>query len=271
MPNCRRRLRRTGYRYHSTADDERVATLYAFVHCLGSATVSLSLLYTVHLHRSVSSINHKSQITMSLRLSSSVSSSLTIFEQDVNVSAVEKSNCFKFLSVILKNLLKSGEDPKYRQLRLSNAKVQRITAHAAVMAFLKQTIGFETVQEDGESLLKIVSNMQGTTVLEAALSQVTTSQERVSLLLPRTVSNSSSAASLPDVQLTEKQKYRKVQEEKDVLEKEEARAARKRTVAQIKADKHTRENDPNWKPSVNAAAAKAGDSINTFRDKFGEE
>lgn len=47
--------------------------------------------------------------------------------------------------------------------------------------------------------------------------------------------------------------------------------SRKRTVAQIKADKHVRENDPNWKPATSAAASKSGEAMTTFRDKFGEE
>jgi hypothetical protein len=211
-----------------------------------------------------------------MRLSSS-NTSLITFEHDVNVSAVAKSECFKFLAVILKNLLKS-DDPKFRQLRLSNAKIQRITAHAAVMSFLQQTACFDHVQENGESLLRIhpISRAPSQTALESALKEVTAAQERVEFHLPRTVSHSSSNASLSSAcdtlqPRTEKQKARKLAEEQAVSDKEAARVARKRTVSQIKADKHVRENDPNWKPSVSAAAAKSGDvSITTFRDKFGE-
>jgi len=187
---------------------------------------------------------------------------LSTFEHDVNVSASTKRECLKFLTVILKNLGK--DEPKYRQLKLSNAKVQRLTsAHPAIMSYL-QSLGFSTVQEDGESLLRCA---QPPANLESELSHVSAALDRVAPAA--VISHSSSAASLPDMQ-SEKQKARKLKEEKEELEKEAARVARKRTVNQIKADKHVRENDPNWKPSVSAAAAKSGDSMSTFRDKFGE-
>lgn len=194
--------------------------------------------------------------------------SLLTFEHDVNVSAARKSEVLKFLAVILKNLLKS-DDPKYRQLRLNNAKIERMTAHAAVMSYLQQVLGFQSVLEDGESFLRIVNQVPSETALQSALQDVAAAQERVESLLPKTISNSSSTASLPEM-LTEKQKARKLAEEAEAAEKEAARTARKRTVAQIQADKHVRENDSNWKPSVSAAAAKSGDTMTTFRDKFGE-
>ena len=81
-------------------------------------------------------------------------------------------------------------------------------------------------------------------------------------------SSSSSKASASG--MSEKQKARLLREEQLRKEKEQAKESRKRTAAQIKADKHVRQNDPNWKPSVNAAAAKAGTSLQTFRDKYGE-
>jgi hypothetical protein len=194
--------------------------------------------------------------------------SLQTFEVDVNVSNVNKAEVFKFLAVILKNLLNS-DDPKFRQLRLSNAKIQRITAHAAVMSYLQQVVGFEMIQENGESLLRIVGAALSGLSLQSSFEEVTAAKERVTSLIPTTVSNSSSVASLPE--LTSKQKTRKMMEEKAVLEKEAVKKARKQTVANIKADKHVRENDPNWKPAASAAAAKSGVVMNTFRDKFGEE
>lgn len=231
---------------------------------------------------------------MRLTLSSNPNiSSLQTFEHDVNVSAVVKAEVFKFLAVILKNLLKS-DDAKYRQLRLgsSNPKIQRLTAHSAVMSFLQHVVGFDLVtehqeeqqpgeqQQQSQQFLRIVSRLPSAAALQSALEQVTAAQERVDSSIPKTVSNSSSATSLPDIVmttepslllLTEKQKARKLAEQHAVREKEATKHARKRTVAQIQADKHVRENDPNWKPSVSAAAAKSGDAaILTFRDKFGE-
>lgn len=195
---------------------------------------------------------------------SSTSNALSTFEHDVNVSASTKRECLKFLSVILKNL-SNKDEPKYRQLRLSNAKIRRLTtAHPAIMSYL-QGLGFATVEEDGESLLRCT---QPPATLEAELRAVAAALERAAPAAAAVIGNPGSAASLPE--LSEKQRARKLREEREAAEKEAARAARKRTQAQIRADKHARENDPNWKPSVSAAAAKAGDSMSTFRDKFGE-
>jgi PUB domain len=183
---------------------------------------------------------------------------LSTFEHDVNLSAATKHECLKFLATILKNL--SKDDPKYRQLRLGNAKIQRITStHPSIMSYL-QMLGFATVQEDGETLLRCAVPPAN---LASELGHVTAACERVA---PAIISHSNSAASLT----TEKQKARTLAEQKEAEEKEAARVARKRTVQQIKADQFVRQNDPNWKPSVSAAAAKSGDSMTTFRDKFGE-
>jgi hypothetical protein len=141
-----------------------------------------------------------------------------------------------------------------------------MTHHAAVMSYLQQLVGFDMVHENGESLLRILYRVPSEMSLQSALQEVTSSQERVESLIPKTVSNSSSAASLPEM-LTEKQKARKLAEEAAAADKDAARTARKRTVEQIKTDKHVRENDPNWKPSVSAAAAKSGDAMTTFHKK----
>ena len=70
--------------------------------------------------------------------------------------------------------------------------------------------------------------------------------------------------------LSEKQKARKLLQEKEVIEKELARKERQRQKVLLQQDKWTRENDPNWKPGLSAACAKSGSSISTFRDKYGE-
>jgi hypothetical protein len=71
--------------------------------------------------------------------------------------------------------------------------------------------------------------------------------------------------------LSEKQKARILLEQKEQLKKEEARRHRAKTSALIKQDKYVRQNDPNWKSGVSAAAAKSGDGIATFRDRHGDE
>jgi PUB domain len=210
-------------------------------------------------------------LTMRLNLNTGLHGYLHTFEQDVNLSPAAKAETLKFLTVILKNLLKS-DDVKYRQLRLGNAKIQRMTSHVAVMGYLlSSSIGFEHVQEDGgEYVLKIRSEPVRDS-LERALVDATDALGSVEGLIPKTVSTSSSSASLSGMEApSERQKARMLRDEAERIEREVAREERKRTVHQIKTDKHVRENDPNWKPSVAAAVAKAGDTMSTFRDKFGE-
>ena len=209
---------------------------------------------------------------------------LSTFEHDVNVSKKEKSTVFKLLKIVTKNLLSSPEEPKYRQLKTSNPKIQTLTRHPPIVSFLMNQLKFQqTVDaETNEPLLKIPDGVSPeTTVLEAAVKATNAAYDRTADIVPSahkgSTTNSSSTRTNPKIlqhqtssNMSEKQKARILAEQKELKEKEEAKQARKRTAAQIKADKYVRENDPNWKPSVSAAAAKAGDSMSTFRDKFGE-
>ena len=209
---------------------------------------------------------------------------LSTFEHDVNVSKKEKSTVFKLLKIVTKNLLSSPEEPKYRQLKTSNPKIQALTRHPPIVSFLMNQLKFQqTVDaETNEPLLKIPDGVSPqTTVLEAAVKATNAAYDRTADIVPSahkgSTTNSSSTRTNPKIlqhqtssNMSEKQKARILAEQKELKEKEEAKQARKRTAAQIKADKYVRENDPNWKPSVSAAAAKAGDSMSTFRDKFGE-
>lgn len=210
------------------------------------------------------------------------------FENDVNLSPNTKQEVLKFLSVVIGNLIEKPEEPKYRQLRLQNAKILRYTTHAPIMAYLQQVLGFELVNETNsegslESLLRVIdlSRAPSSSMLRDELQMITSVLKRVDssvvppLAHPKVVSNSSSASSLASdessiTKLTEKQKARKLMEEREALQKVKDEQARKRTIQQLQNDKHVRANDPNWKPSVSAAAAKSGDSMSTFRDKFGE-
>jgi len=69
---------------------------------------------------------------------------------------------------------------------------------------------------------------------------------------------------------SEKQKARRMMEEKLRIEKEKEKLYRKQTRAKIAADKLVRETDENWKPSVSAAADKTGTGLQSFRDRHGE-
>lgn len=184
------------------------------------------------------------------------------FELDVNLSAKSKSESLKFLGVILKNLLEKGSDPKYRQVRLSNPKIQRLTSHTSVLSYLIQAGNFTKVQEDGETFLRCPT-LPNASLLQNCLAEIEGAKNRVDA----SIGGLEQSYSGP---LSEKQKARMLREEAEQAQKEADKKARLDTVAKIAADKHVRENDPNWKPSVSAAAAKAGDSMSTFRDKYGE-
>ena len=83
----------------------------------------------------------------------------------------------------------------------------------------------------------------------------------------------SSLSSLPSSggeKLSEKQKARRLLEQKQHQEKIDAKKAREITRAQIAADKRVRLEDENWTPSVASAAAKGGTKLQTFRDRHGE-
>lgn len=93
---------------------------------------------------------------------------------------------------------------------------------------------------------------------------------------PRTVEESLATLAptpstlLPFERLSEKQKARRLMEEKDQREKELAKVHRAKAVEQLRRDKFVRENDPNWKSGPSAAVNKTGNTIATFRDRHGE-
>jgi len=207
---------------------------------------------------------------MSTIATSSAGVPLELFLNDVNVSNTQKAECLKIVSTVLKNLNDPARasDPKYRQLRLENTKIkQNLAQHAPIMSYL-QMIGFAIVTEGGGRFFRIEQPEEAN--MRAALTQITAASERIHKLLLHRQSSSSVSGHSSSSTPSEKQKARLLLEDKKRKEKEEDRLARKRTRALIKADKHVRENDPNWKPSVSAAAAKTGDAMETFRDKFGE-
>ena len=187
---------------------------------------------------------------------------ISTFEHDVNVSATEKSNVLKMLQTILHNLA-TKDDEKFRVLRLTNAKIQNLTRYSTILMLLTQVAGFSRVTVEDEDMLKATVVPDG---LDSVVALIAGAYQRVSVLVPK----ATTTASKSQGPMTEKQKARLLAEQTLEREKQEAREARKRTAAQIQADKYVRENDPNWKPQVNAAAAKSGTSISTFRDKYGE-
>ena len=164
-------------------------------------------------------------------------------------------------------------------------------ACAAAVPFL-QALGFveiidlDATNNTNSSVLRIDEGAVDNAAMTAALDEITSTLTQLDdgntqNKKPRMTTSSSSFSttstnksnttySQVEGKLSEKQKARRLMEEKQQKERELARQQRKQNVALLKQDKYVRQNDDNWKSGVSAACAKSGDSISTFRDKFGE-
>jgi hypothetical protein len=211
--------------------------------------------------------------------------------------------------VVIKNLADPARctDAKYRQLRLSNEKVQAKLLPCPSAVEYMMAIGFAKITDiDGAAYLRIpVETTVNPSHMAAALQELTNA---IALVEPSSSSASSAAASstrslmhsqsssfgeekktpegiiiksagsssgsssfgVVPSRFTEKQKARDLMEKKRKAEAEEAKRMRALNVAKLKQDKFVRENDENWKSGVSAACAKSGTGISTFRDKYGE-
>eukprot|EP00565_Helicotheca_tamesis_P004714 CAMPEP_0185732582 /NCGR_PEP_ID=MMETSP1171-20130828/16726_1 /TAXON_ID=374046 /ORGANISM="Helicotheca tamensis, Strain CCMP826" /LENGTH=238 /DNA_ID=CAMNT_0028402107 /DNA_START=33 /DNA_END=749 /DNA_ORIENTATION=- len=220
---------------------------------------------------------------------------------DVKAAATkeQKAECLKLLRVVVKNLSDpvKAQDPKYRQLRMSNEKVQaKLLPCPSAVEYMK-SIGFtETVDADGSKYLRIeMTEEVNVSHMAAALTELTNALDMVDpdaakrappsrpassfaeekkspegIIISRSNSSVSTASASSTSGMSEKQKARLLMEKKRQREADEAKKARAKTSALIKQDKYVRENDENWKSSQSAACVKSGDGISTFRDKYGE-
>jgi len=211
----------------------------------------------------------------------------------------QKVACLKTLRIVVKNLAdpQKNADPKYRQLKLSNPKVQaKIGPCPSGLDYMK-ALGFAVVVEgDGEEYLRIDSSKHVSIAeMEASLAEL---NNAIDILVPKdegatttfaeekktpegndafvsaarySGSSSSTIASTSTTgKMSEKQKARLLMEKKRQREIEEAKEARRKTSNLIKQDKYVRENDENWTSQQSAACVKGGKDINTFRGKYGE-
>lgn len=223
---------------------------------------------------------------------------LISYENDENVTLTEKVQCLKTLRVIVKNLSDPDKvhDEKYRQFKCNNPKIQIMIHNPNIVTYL-QSIGFSPdTNTNGDDLIWKIETIPDNAAMSRAYMQVCSTLERLEGSIsvqpvastsslsqqskkPRTLQHASSTMSTESIssisssvdgKLTEKQKARILLEQKQAIEKEEIKLARQRTKQQIQNDKMVRENDPNWRPAVSAAAAKNGNPMLTFRDKFGE-
>ena len=171
--------------------------------------------------------------------------------------------------MIVKNLLdpQKSQDAKYRTLKLDNPKLQsKLFSIAFVRDWLVDGIGF--VEEETQCLTITVeqcSNLSPTIlqVLQQSLSSLGSS-------VSNSIVNNNNKKKAVEEKLSEKQKARRLWEERQKLEKLREKEERKKNLAMLRQDKFVRENDANWKSGVSAACAKSGTGLQTFRDRHGE-
>jgi len=208
----------------------------------------------------------------------------------------EKVSCLKTLRTVMKNLADptKNKDPKYRQLKLSNAKVKATLSPCPSALEYMKAIGFIVVvqQDDAglvEEYLRLDKQNMAITDAGASLAEL---DHAITMLVPdgeinnnrpemvaraisapvtssSSASNVNSSSTIPG-HISEKEKARQLLEKKREREVQEAKEARRKTSNLIKQDKYVRENDDNWTSQQSAACVKSGSGINTFRDKYGE-
>jgi hypothetical protein len=204
---------------------------------------------------------------MTLRLSST-SGCKPFFErlvEDGRLSLGQKTDALKTARVLISNAVDpaKSQDPKFRRLKLGNAKLQQKIFSIPVMMELLQFVGFEHQSVEGEACLVMKDGF--TEPCQACLVDLQVAQDRLTTLSTNININA------PVLEkLTGKQIERRLLEEKERQDKLAAKDNRKRNLAMLKEDKRARHSDPNWKPQVSAACAKTGSGISTFRDKYGE-
>lgn len=162
-------------------------------------------------------------------------------------------------------------DMKYRTLKLDNAKLQTKLwgiADWMVSELFVTTLGFTLQMQDS---MLVLSDPPSSFLIQSIYTPLQTSilAALTSLQQPPPPPKKAKIEH-PLEKLSEKQKARKLLEEKEQLARQQAKEDRKRQLALLQEDKQTRLTDPNWKPGLSAACAKSGTSISTFRDKYGE-
>eukprot|EP00569_Conticribra_weissflogii_P005816 CAMPEP_0171337842 /NCGR_PEP_ID=MMETSP0878-20121228/6936_1 /TAXON_ID=67004 /ORGANISM="Thalassiosira weissflogii, Strain CCMP1336" /LENGTH=252 /DNA_ID=CAMNT_0011839511 /DNA_START=62 /DNA_END=820 /DNA_ORIENTATION=- len=112
----------------------------------------------------------------------------------------QKLACLKMLRTVVKNLSdpKKSNDPKFRQLKLSNPKVEaNLTPCPSALEYMK-AIGFDIVHDenDGEEYLRMKEEMKIVlSDMEAALCELNNAVDMVSPSPPSSSSSSSSSSS----------------------------------------------------------------------------
>lgn len=179
----------------------------------------------------------------------------------------------KTLHVLVKNVAKEPTNEKYLSVRLSNPKIAERLALAnpdiPAAAFL-EALGFVR----SEDCLALTAG-----AFDVALfaSMASTLAEIVAARSGRPLENKCLNVKTDKVRklskggMSLKEQGRMQKEEQERRERESRKSSKAEILKTINTDAHARKNDPNWTSGVSAAAGKAGSSISTFRDKFGED
>jgi hypothetical protein len=178
-----------------------------------------------------------------------------------------------------------ADDPKYRQLKLDNPKLQRTLDKFPATLFYLQAIGFarnnnNNNNNENEMLLSIPL----TTVSNAAsLLRITTACKELEIALERLrpsttattcaatlATATNKATDITSASTSTTSNKLAVLERAKLREQANDKKAREATLKLIQQDKLVRQKDDNWTSQPSAACAKTGSSILTFRDRHGE-
>ena len=143
--------------------------------------------------------------------------------------------------------------------------------------FLTSDLGFARIQDDADetSVFEISANrLVDVASMQSKLNDVNSAlaklEQNASTSTSTTATATTNKPAAVKEKLSEKQKARLLMEKKKADEKKLDQAHRQKNLKQLQEDEHARRHDPNWKSGVSSACSKAGSSISTFRDKYGE-
>jgi len=179
----------------------------------------------------------------------------------------------KTLKTLIANIAKAPEEEKYHTIKLSNPKIQERLGSTPQNTILLKSMGF--TEENGTLTISADSIDQAAfRQMQKQLEEAVEARSGVLKRVPLEPRNAPVQASRSSISKKPKVSL-KVQARRDASEREAKERAQRiqdkeEQLKKIAAQAHARKHDPNWKAGVSAAMAKGGDSISTFRDKFGE-
>lgn len=162
---------------------------------------------------------------MALRLASTTATSTSPFKpffdrlvEDGRISLGQKTDAVKTLQVVLKNAVTDpvkSQDPKYRQLKLGNAKLQQRLFSIPVVMEVLELVGFQTQSVDGEECLVLPAQdtiSSTPTMGQECVAELQVTQQRLATIAG-TGGCTNVKPAVPE-KLSEKQKARRLMEER---------------------------------------------------------